>query len=179
MKTVDILTGNTTYYVNKSIKFNNVLSSYASNCKYITKIMDKNGKVLKTYNKAVFSWTPTKTGTYTIETEVVNGQGETEAYAKKIIKVVYQPFTLNSFTIRKSGSTKAKITVKSEGGRGSVKYKFSVKAPGSKKKKVIRNYSSAKSVIFQTKKKGTYTIYLEMKDSSGIHIMAMKKYKKS
>lgn len=178
METLDILTSTSTYYVNKSIKFKNVLTSFVSNCKYVTKIKDKNGKVIKTYNKADFSWTPTKTGTYTVETEVINSNGEIEGYTRKNIKVVYQPLSLSSFTVKKSGNKKAKITVKSIGGKGSVKYKFSVKDPG-KKKKVVRNFSSTQSIMINTKKKGTYTIYLEMKDSSGIRILLTKKYKKS
>lgn len=178
IETLDILTSTSTYYVNKSIKFKNVLAVSVSNCKYVTKIKDKNGKVIKTYNKAGFSWTPTKTGTYTIETEVVNSNGEIEGYTRKNIKVIYQPLSLSSFTIKKSGNKKAKITVKSAGGKGSIKYKFSVKAPG-KKKKVVRNFSSSKSIMINTNKKGTYIIYLEMKDSSGIRILLTKKYKKS
>lgn len=178
MEGMEILTSTTTYYINKSIKFTNVLSTPVSNCKYVTKIKDKNGKVVKTYSKASFSWTPTKTGTYTVETEITNGNGEIVGYTKKTIKVVYQPLSLSSFTIKKYSSSKAKITVKTAGGKGTVKYKFSVKAPGSKKK-VVRKYSSTKSVLFATKKKGTYTVYLEMKDSSGIRILMTKKYKKS
>ena len=33
--------------------------------------------------------------------------------------------------------------------------------------------------MINTKKKGIYTVYLEVKDSSGIHILITKKYKKS
>ncbi|MDE7424560.1 MAG: MucBP domain-containing protein [Lachnospiraceae bacterium] len=178
METMNIVTDTSTYYVNRSIKFYNVLNSFISDCKYVTKIKDKNGKVLKTFNKVNFSWTPTKTGTYTIETEITNGNGEIEGYTKKTIKVVYQPLSLSSFIIKKSGNKKAKITVKSAGGKGTVKYKFSVKAPGTKKK-VVRNFSNTKSIMINTKKKGIYTVYLEVKDSSGIHILITKKYKKS
>ena len=178
MEGVEIFTSTTTYYVNKSIKFRSVLNTFVSNCKYVTKIKDKNGKLIKTYNKASFSWTPTKIGTYTVETEITNENGEIEGYTKKTIKVVYQPLSLSSFTVKKYSKNKAKITVKTAGGKGTVKYKFSVKAPGSKKK-VVRKYSSTKSVLFATKKKGTYTVYLEMKDSSGICILMTKKFKKS
>ena len=51
METMDILTSTFAYYVNKSIKFYNVLTTFVLNCKYVTKIKDKNGKVLKTFNK--------------------------------------------------------------------------------------------------------------------------------
>lgn len=174
---ISILTSTSTYYVKKAIKFNSVLNSAASGCKYATTIKNKSGKTVKTSGKASFSWTPTSTGTYTVETEVTKGS-ELVAYNKKTIKVVYQPLSLGSFSVKKYGSKKIRATVKTEGGKGTIKYKFSVKAPGSKKK-VVRNYSSTKTVSIAAKKKGTYTVYLEIKDSSGICILVTKKYKKS
>ena len=169
------------YYVDKKIRIEAAMLDKISNCTFVFSVTDANGRVMvkKPYTTGSgFEWTPTSLGTYCIEVSVQDENGQELCKRQKEITVVQQELSLKSFKASKVSSTKVKITAKANGGQGKVQYKFSVKAP-KKKKVVVKKFSTKNAVQFATKTKGTYYIYLEMKDSSGVKISKTIKYKKT
>lgn len=168
------------YYVGKNIRIEAAMLDNVPNCTYSFSVTRQSGLILvkKAYSTSSgFTWKPTGTGTYYIGVTVKDADGNEICSNQRTIKVVKQPLSLKSFKASKVSSTKVKVAAKANGGQGKVQYKFSVKAPR-KKKVVIKKFSTKSTAQFATKKKGTYYIYLEMKDSSGVRILKTIKYKK-
>lgn len=135
--------------------------------KYTVKSGNKT-TVIKNYSTGTqITWKPSKIGKYTFT--VYAKQGENEV-AKSITHSVTSNLKISSFkTNNKSNKSKVnkkiKLTVAKSGGTGTVKYKYSYKS-GSKTT-VIKNYSTARSVSFTPKKKGTYKISVSAMDGLG------------
>lgn len=178
VKSVSISSTVREYYVGKSIKLKASAEGGKGAASYRFAVTDKKGKSVYNRNygsSATASWTPKTTGTYTIVVSVKDEVGKIASYSKKIV-ISTRPLALKSLKVGKMTAKKVRIAAVSEGGKGTVQYKFYVKAPKGKKK-VLKKFSTKKSLNYKLKKKGTYIFYLEMKDKSGVKILKSVKYK--
>lgn len=167
------------YYVGNNIKIDAVFVGVETVAYYDFVVKDSAGNIVKeekNTEKSQITWKPAKKGNYEIIVTAKDADKQQLLKKKKSVKVTNQGLTLNSLKAKKVSGTKVKITASKEGGIGTVKYKFSVKAP-SGKKKVVQKYSTKKTVTITAKKKGNYTIYLQMKDNDGTVVTKTIKYK--
>lgn len=176
-----LFTSTSEYYLGKTIKIEAALLDDIPNCSYSFFVENKSGVKLlqKSYSTdSSFKWKPTSAGTYLIGVTIKDSNENVVCSNQRSIKVVKQPLSLGSLKASTLEKNKVKVIAKPNGGQGSVKYKFSVKAPKGKKV-TIKKFSTKNAAQFTASKKGTYVIYLEMKDSSGVRILKTIKYKKS
>lgn len=169
------------YYIGQKIRFEAAVLDNIPNATYSFSVSNSSGIMLmkKTYSTdSSFTWSPSVTGTYKIGVSVKDGDGNEVCSNTRSVKVVKRPLSISSLKTSKMTANKVKISAKSNGGQGTVKYKFSLKAPKAKKV-TIKKFSTKNTAQFTAKKKGTYTIYLEIKDGSGIRILKTIKYKKT
>ena len=114
------------------------------------------------------TWTPTKAGKYTITYCVKDSNNnvivEKETITIKAIDVL--KFTSSKTSVKKGKKIKFSMNAKSVECKAS-KLKYKLYAKLGKKTVLIRNFSKSKTYTWKTKKKGTYKIYLVVKDTSG------------
>jgi len=114
------------------------------------------------------TWTPTKAGKYTITYCVKDSNNnvvvEKETITIKAIDVL--KFTSSKTSVKKGKKIKFSMNAKSVECKAS-KLKYKLYAKLGKKTVLIRNFSKSKTCTWKTKKKGTYKIYLVVKDTSG------------
>lgn len=120
-------------------------------------------------NKKVVEWAPTKAGTYKI-TVMIFDDGNPVASIETKYKVGARVITIKSAkTSKKSGqkkNSKIKLTVKASSKKGALQYKFTAKPAGGTEK-TIRDYKNASTATWVPKKKGSYTLYVYVKNSKG------------
>ncbi|MCR4804004.1 MAG: hypothetical protein K5895_13585 [Lachnospiraceae bacterium] len=114
------------------------------------------------------TWTPTKAGKYAITYCVKDSNNnvivEKETITIKAIDVL--KFTSSKTSVKKGQKIKFTMNAKSVECKAS-KLKYKLYAKLGKKTVLIRNFSKSKTYTWKTKKKGTYKVYLVVKDTSG------------
>ena len=115
--------------------------------------------------KNIATWTPTKAGTFTLLVRAKDKTTGTIATTEKTFKVTAAPLTIKKLSITKVSKLKRKIAISALGGKGKLKYKYTYKFKG--KTKVLKKYSTSKSIKATFKKKGKYVITVFVKDTSG------------
>lgn len=109
-------------------------------------------------------------GTYTIYVDVKDQTGKVVTGS---IQYTWEeadtPITIRSFTSdiespQKQGTT-VRLEVKADGGKGNLQYRFYRKGNG--KTTVFRDYASSNVAYSDPQEKGTYVIYVDVKDSQG------------
>lgn len=165
LKLTSFTASRTTGYVGNSIKLTASASGGKSTKKY--KFYYKyNGKTytIKSYSTSkTATFKPTKKGTYTVYVTVKSGS-TTKTKSKKI--TIYSKLTgsisLSSNYINKNNTIT--ITAASSGGKGTKKYRYYYTLNGSTYS--IKSYSSSTSVTFTPTVKGTYKIYVKIRDGN-------------
>ena len=145
---------------------------------YCFSIKNSNGKtVAKTkWNKSShYNWKPDKAGKYKIVVMVreKNKKNTTIIASRTLTFEVAQKLTIDKITIKK----KAKgwyITAKTKGGSGTKHYYFYAKNSKGKRIQLSKKYSSKGSFYWKNVKKGTYKIYVKVKDNSGSSMKCSK-----
>lgn len=126
-------------------------------------------------NKSV-SWTPTKSGSYTLFV-IVKDVDTLKTATKEISYRISSPyFTFKSFTLKKSGK-KISMSADVTPSKGTAKYKYVIRKKNAKKALKTLSYSTRKTRIYKVKKAGTYQITLYAKDGSGAIICVTKSIK--
>ncbi|MCI8407708.1 MAG: starch-binding protein [Lachnospiraceae bacterium] len=160
------------------------------------KVSAKNGKpaykytyTVKKGNKKVFSvtntksksvnWIPTKAGTYTVSVKITDAKKKSVTVNKKY-KVKSAVIKIKSFKTNKSSSQKVKtkivLSANATTKKGKASYKFAVKL-GNGKIKTIKGFSSKKKITWKPAKKGTYTLYVYVKNGKGITVSKTMTFK--
>ena len=124
---------------------------------------------LETLSDKTASWTPTETGTYTIELKVIY-QDTLVAIKTLNYEVLNEGLSIESFVVTPNGKGGyfeiANMSAKASGGTGDYTYRFSYKSYG--KEYLIQDYSSAETASKQFDNcTGYYTMIVTVMDSSG------------
>ena len=139
--------------------------------KYRFCVCDSAGKILKSTDYVTsnsYKWTPTKAGSYIVTVEVIDESG-TLIRAEKTYTVIGKLAVSSVKASKKKVSVGEKIafTAKATGGQKKYTYQFQVK--NAKGKKVKGSGNTAKSTWnWKATKKGTYSVVVTIKDSSGM-----------
>ena len=138
----------------------------------------KKKTLAKNTTKTSVQWTPTAAGKYTIKVKITDAAKKTKTI-KKTYTVKARVITIKSFkTSKKSGQkakTKITLTAKATTKKGKVSYKFAVQK-GSGKIKTIKGYSSKNKKVWKPTKKGTYKLYVYVKNGKGVVVTKTKKF---
>ena len=145
---------------------------------YVKKGSKKVTLASNTKSKSV-NWKPSKSGTYTVYVKITDAKKKTKTISKKYT-VKPAVITIKSFKTSKASGQKIKtkivISANATVKKGKASYKFAVKL-GKGKVKTLKGYSSTKKVTWRPTKKGTYTLYLYVKNGKGITISKTKTFK--
>lgn len=140
----------------------------------------KNSKgrtVVKTkWNKSSsYNWKPDKAGKYKIVVMVRenNHKNTTIKTSRTLNYQVAQKLSIDKITIKKK-SKGWYITAKSKGGIGTKHYYFYAKNSKGKRIQLSKKYSSKASFYWKNVKKGTYKIYVKVRDNSGSSVKCIK-----
>ena len=149
--------------------------------KYTYTVKKGNKKVLSVANtkSKSINWIPDKAGTYTVSVKITDAKKKSVTVTKKY-NVKSAVITIKSFKTNKSSSQKVKtkivISANATTKKGKASYKFAVKL-GNGKIKTIKGFSSKKKVTWKPTKKGTYTLYVYVKNGKGITISKTKTFR--
>ena len=139
----------------------------------------KKTKLASNTKKTSVTWTPSKSGKYTIQVVITDASGKKKTISKTYT-VKARVITIKSFkTNKKSGQkvkTKIKLTAKATTKKGKVSYKFAVQK-GSGKITTIQKYSKKTSKVWKPTKKGTYKLYVYVKNGKGVTVYKVKTFK--
>lgn len=135
-------------------------------------IYDDESKVLRDYSsKRAINWVPSEAGTYKLYVYVTDEAGAEVVKSIKKYVVDEKPLAIRSFkanglnAITAGKSVKLKLT--SDGGVGTVKYKFTYKAITSTKATVIKKYNTKSTVAWKPAESGIYKLTAYAKDEDG------------
>lgn len=149
--------------------------------KFSYKLAGKTTKIKDYQSLDNVTWNIKKSGKYTLYVYVKDAKGNTAKKTISSFNANKAKIDITSFKAgTKSGQAKTgkniKLNVKAKGGYKTLKYKYTYKLNG--KTTVIKSNSSKTSVNVKFKKKGTYTLYVYVKDSDGNEVKkAIKSYK--
>ena len=127
----------------------------------------KTTKLLSSKTKKSVTWTPSKAGKYKLIAKVTDARGKTAS--KQATYNITTPISIKKFKLSNSKikiGKKLTITANATSNK-TVKYQFELKKNGAKKATVLKKYSKKKTCTVKIKKKGTYYIYLKVKDADG------------
>lgn len=134
--------------------------------------------IAKNTTKTSATWTTSKKGTYAVKV-IIYENGVQTAVASANYTVKARVITIKSLkTNKKSGQkkkTKITITAKATTKKGKVSYKFAVQK-GSGAIKTIKGYSAKGKATWKPTKKGTYKIYVYVKNGKGVVVKKTKKF---
>ena len=124
---------------------------------------------LKAYNTtATKTWTPAKTGTYTVQIKVKDASGT--AVTKSFTLTVKDAALTNSSTISATSITKGQsvtMTGKASGGTSPYQYAMVVKHSTASTWTTLKAYNTTATKTWTPAKTGTYTVQIKVKDASG------------
>ena len=152
-----------------SIKLTATASNGTGTYKYMffykTKVNSNNETVIRKYGTSnSCTWKPTKAGTYYVYVRVIDALNrDSEAQiGKYVIKGLSATVKLSKKSPQKRNK-KITITATPKNASGKVKYRFVVKL----KKKTVKDskYKTTSKYNWKPTKKGTYTLYVYVKDS--------------
>lgn len=152
-------------YAGANVKFTAIATGGSGNYTYQFAVKAANGTAVKTraYKTTnTFTWKASKAGVYTI---VVNAKDDTKGKTDtaEMTFVVKKGVSIKKFVVKAMKKLKYSLSATATGGSGKYKYKFTYTLKG--KKKVLKGYSSAKSIVASLKKKGTYKFTVSIKDA--------------
>lgn len=171
----------TTKTVGETIKIKVSAKNGKPAYKYTYTVKKGNKKVLSVANtkSKSINWIPDKAGTYTVSVKITDAKKKSVTVTKKY-NVKSAVITIKSLKTNKSSSQKVKtkivISANATTKKGKVSYKFAVKL-GNGKIKTIKGFSSKKKVTWKPTKKGTYTLYVYVKNGKGITVSKTKTFK--
>lgn len=150
-----------------------------SNAKYTYSYYVGSKAIAKNTTKTSATWTTSKKGTFAVKVIIYeNGKQTAVASANYVVKA--RVITIKSLkTNKKSGqkkNTKITITAKATTKKGKVSYKFAVQK-GSGTIKTIKGYSKKAKVTWKPTKKGTYKLYVYVKNGKGVTVKKTKTFK--
>lgn len=109
-------------------------------------------------------WIPKENGTYKLYLDVKDRSGQTQTFVGTYV-VADWIINVNPASGGKAGS-KINISVDAVGGKNNLQYKFVWMKNNWADWGVLQNMSSSNSVVWTPKSKGTYSIYIDIKDTS-------------
>ena len=146
---------------------------------YIVKKGTKKTTLASNTTAKSVNWIPTKAGTYTVSVKITDANKKTVTVSKKYT-VKKAVIVVKSFKTSKSSGQKVKtkivLSANATAKKGKPSYKFAVKL-GNGKIKVIKKFSTKKTVTWKPAKKGTYTLYVYVKNGKGITVTKTKTFK--
>lgn len=157
--------------VKKTVTIKAKATGGEGNYKYRFCIYDSTEKLLKStdYTKSSsYKWTPAKAGNYILAVEVVDESGASVSSEKNytvIGKVAVSTVKASKQSVKKGA--KITFTAKAAGGNKKYTYQFQVKNAKGKKVKSSGNLSKS-TWNWKANKKGTYSVVVTVKDSSGL-----------
>lgn len=132
---------------------------------------DDNVTVFRDYSTSRSAYCDPAPGSYTIYVDVKDETGKvvTDSIEYKWIKAD-NPLTIHSFTAsvespQKQG-TSVKLTVDADGGEGTLQYRFYRQGNGITT--VFRDYAASSTAYCNPPVEGTYILYVDVKDESGV-----------
>ncbi|MGN0537991.1 MAG: alpha-amylase family glycosyl hydrolase [Acutalibacteraceae bacterium] len=124
---------------------------------------------LKGYNTtATKTWTPAKTGTYTVQIKVKDAKGT--VVTKSFTLTVKDAALTNSSTISATSITKGSsvtMTGKASGGTSPYQYAMVVRHSTASSWTTLKGYNTTATKTWTPAKTGTYTVQIKVKDASG------------
>jgi len=150
-----------------------------SNAKYTYSYYVGSKAIAKNTTKTSATWTTSKKGTFAVKVIIYeNGKQTAVASANYVVKA--RVITIKSLkTNKKSGqkkNTKITITAKATTKKGNVSYKFAVQK-GNGAIKTIKGYSKKGKATWKPTKKGTYKLYVYVKNGKGVTVKKTKTFK--
>ncbi len=126
---------------------------------------------LKGYNAtATKTWTPAKTGTYTIQIKVKDAKGTVVVKTFTLTVKASSTTLTNNSTISATSITKGKsviMTGKAGGGTAPYQYAMVVRHSIADSWTTVRTYNAKNTHTWTPAKTGTYTVQVKVKDASG------------
>lgn len=149
-----------------------------SNAKYTYSYYVGSKAIAKNTTKTSATWTTSKKGTFAVKVIIYeNGKQTAVASANYVVKA--RVITIKSLkTNKKSGqkkNTKITITAKATTKKGKVSYKFAVQK-GNGAIKTIKGYSKKGTATWKPTKKGTYKLYVYVKNGKGVIVKKTKNF---
>ena len=129
------------------------------------------GEVVYTreFGSAYCEWTAETAGNYTVTVNAKDSTGKKVTQSKKIsVSAKTAKLSVKKFTAKRVSRLCYKLTANAGGGTKKYKYKFTYTYKN--KTKVIKNYSSTKSLKKAFSKSGRYKLTVYVKDSSGASV---------
>ncbi len=134
--------------------------------------------IAKNTTKTSATWTTSKKGIFAVKV-IIYENGTQVAVASANYTVKARVITIKSLkTNKKSGqkkNTKITVTAKATTKKGKVSYKFAVQK-GNGAIKTIKGYSSKGKATWKPTKKGTYKLYVFVKNGKGVTVKKTKKF---
>ena len=139
-----------------------------------------NSKAIATKTtKTSATWTTSKKGTYSIKV-IVYENGEQACVISSSYTVKARVITIQSFKAnKKSGqkkNTKITLIAKAKATKGKVSYKFAVQKKNGKIK-TLKGFSTKKKFIWKPTQKGTYKLYVYVKNGKGVLVKKTLNFK--
>lgn len=152
-------------YAGANVKFTATATGGSGNYSYQFAVKAANGTAVKTraYKTTnTFTWKPSKAGVYTV---VVNAKDDTKGKSAttEMTFIVKKGVSVKKFVVKAMKKLKYSLSATATGGSGKYKYRFTYTLKG--KKKVLKGYSSTKSIVASLKKAGTYKFTVSIKDA--------------
>ena len=158
--------------VNQAVTFTAKAASNTGTVKYAFTTSD--GKTQAASTTSTFTWTPTKTGTYTIAVNGVDSKSDITAVTKVTVtssSTLLNNSTLSATTVNLGDKVTAKCSA--SGGKSPYTYAVYVKKTTDTKWTTKQNFSTNASVVFTPLKATSYNVCIKVKDASGTIV---KKY---
>lgn len=129
--------------------------------------------------KTSATWTTSKKGTYSIKVIVYENGTQacviSSSYTVKARVITIQSFKANKKSGQKK-NTKITLTAKAKATKGKVSYKFAVQKNNGKIK-TLKGFSAKKKIIWKPKQKGTYKLYVYVKNGKGVLVKKTMNFK--
>ena len=116
---------------------------------------------------AAKTWTPKRTGTYSVRITVKDKTGKT---VSKTLTLTVKAALTNNSTLSESSITKGgsvKMTAKASGGTGPYTYKFEAKESIDTSYTLLQDFTTTAAKTWTPKRTGTYSVQITVKDSTG------------
>lgn len=129
--------------------------------------------------KTSATWTTSKKGTYSIKVIVYENGTQacviSSSYTVKARVITIQSFKANKKSGQKK-NTKITLTAKAKATKGKVSYKFAVQKKNGKIK-TLKGFSAKKKYIWKPTQKGTYKLYVYVKNGKGVLVKKTMNFK--
>ena len=164
----------------ETIKVSADASSVAEAAK-LTYTVTKNNSAIKTLasktTKSSVNWTPTTSGTYTVEVIAYNTKGDAVATGSTTYVVKKRVISIKSIKPAKlKAGKKTTMKIKATCTKGTLRLKVVIKNSKNKTVKTVK-YTKKKNFKWKPSKKGNYKVTITGKNSKGVVVTVTKKVK--